>query len=249
MSAPIIAYRTKSLFVDSKEHLIAKLQVDYATMKSRFHLDEVLTVQIDETTNGVIGLVTIGGSNEAMHNITTRGGVGRIGNMRMLNDGGLNTKGKITEFNIDTEVPNRTAKTNDIKFLTAWYIDSIASEYGIRYRQGASPTWLYIYGDEDLLKSTETTKEFYFPTLIPNQSMEVQAFITNSEGTTYSESLTTLVLNQFVLMSYDDDGVHFGLCSLTKDIEVYYDDDTIEIGTFFYLNSTLSSAAPAGDLS
>ena len=93
MSAPIIAYRTKSLFIDSKEHLIAKLQVDYATMKSRFYLDEVLTVQIDENTNGVIGLVTIGGANEAL-NIATRGGSGRVGDMIMLNDAGLIVTGK-----------------------------------------------------------------------------------------------------------------------------------------------------------
>lgn len=220
-------------------------------LKSRFYLDGFFIRE----HNGVkkwAGYCIVGSTNYYMHAEARHSWLRERRNGQdivVFWDAGLNTRGNITQFSIDPEVPNRTATTNNIKFLTAWYIDSMASEYGIRYRQGGSPTWSYIYGDEYLLKGTETTKVFSFPKLNHNQSMEVQAFITNSEGTTYSESLTTLVLNQFVLMSYSGDGASFGLCSLTKDVEVYYDDDIVEIGTFFFLNSTLSSAAPAGGYS
>lgn len=180
MSAPIIAYRTKSLFVDSKEHLIAKLQVDYATMKSRFHLDELLTVQIDENTNGVIGCVTIGGANEAMHNITTRGGVGRIGNMRMLNDAGLNTYA--TSYSDPFQVLRVDTTSFSFDVISSYYSNTVRAR--LYYKYGVD--WLLHYDTNSINVPKNSTDTFTsinpFNGLKAGDFAEFKVVVTNEEG-------------------------------------------------------------------
>lgn len=188
MSAPIIAYRPKSLFIDSKEHLIAKLQVDYNTMKSWFYLDELLTIELEDGTDGVIGLVTIDGANESLHNITTRGGSGRIGNMRMLNDGGINTRGDAQIIEIKHTYKNFIAFK--VSGKAAYYFDS--AQIGLDLRE-SSESWGEANRkviETDISKNTSITPQFTVirPTLGDFETGIVRAFNLNDEGEYHSDS-------------------------------------------------------------
>lgn len=244
MAAPAGAYTGKSLFVGDCEHLIAKLDTNYSTMKSRFFLDEVFG-----TEEGVVGLVNASGSNAAMHNLTTRQGKGRVGNYVMLNDGGLNCLSQITAFSMPSEIPNVGAETNNITFVSAYYNGSSASQYGIKYNESADPGWKTVFADEDLPANTTLTRKFTIPPMLPNQSVDFKAFITNSEGTIESSTQTVLVYREIIEMSYDDDGPSFGLCGSIKDTDIYIDTEEVEMGTFFFTNTVLTSPAPAGGYS
>ena len=132
MAAPNNAYRNKSLWMrggtTNYEHKTAILQEDKATMLERFYIDDLVSVKVDGTNDGVIGVVIIGGDNEKMHNITTRGGVGRVSvngqTARLLNDAGLNTKGMSdVPILIDSSLGNFTAKATH---KSAYYFDGLA---------------------------------------------------------------------------------------------------------------------------
>lgn len=244
MVAPPEAYSSKSLFIGSCEHLLAKVNPNYATMKSRFFLDEVLGTQ-----TGIVGLVNPDGPNASMHNLTTRRGVGRVGNYVFLNDGGLNCLSQITAFSMPDEMGNLTGETNNITFVSAYYNGSSASQYGVKYNESADPGWKTVFADEDLPANTTLTRKFTIPPMLPNQSVEFKAFIINSEGEVESASQVVLVLNEAIMMSYSDVGPSFGLCATFKDTAIYTGVDEIEIGTFFFTNAVLTVPAPAGGYS
>ena len=254
MAAPNNAYRNKSLWMrggtTNYEHKTAILQEDKATMLERFYLDDLVSVKVDGTNDGVIGAVIIGGDNEKMHNITTRGGVGRVRvqgqTARLLNDAGLNTKGKSSEVPLDIELGHRSAKTGIVKFKAAYYLGSGAVDYGIRFRQTGG--WQELYGDVPISPAGELSRDFKFPKLTPNASIEVQSFIRNAEGEYISNSVTSIVFTEAVMMSYDN-VPYQGLCNAQKNTAVYYDVDEITIGTMFFTDSSMQVPAPSGGYS
>lgn len=185
MAAPFFAYTNKELNIGSSKHYIAKLDTSYNTMKSRFYLDDF--VNVDGV--GVIGCVAIGGANEAMHNIATRGGVGRIGNMRMLNDAGLNTYGNAIVGAFLYKWANNIGVNSE--FLASWYSDS--TNLGIRYKKTSSSSWVTLMFNELLLKQTSVNSLRHItPTFDPFDSVDIQLININEEGTYYSP---TTVIN------------------------------------------------------
>lgn len=129
MAAPNNAYRNKSLWMrggtTNYEHKVAILQEDKATMLERFYLDDLVSVKVDGTNDGVIGAVIIGGDNEKMHNIATRGGVGRVRvngqTARLLNDAGLNTRAKAEATAMRSRFINQGIEF-DATITPGWYV-------------------------------------------------------------------------------------------------------------------------------
>lgn len=248
MSAPIIAYRTKSLFIDSKEHLIAKLQVDYATMKSRFYLDEVLTVQIDENTNGVIGCITIGGTNESMHNIATRGGVGRIGNMIMLNDAGLNTKGNAIYSGVSVQL--------DVGILVTLYVNSafyIDSDYAyVKWRKNPSGAWQTNTTSTGFDKNTsqEIGVFLYSASVVlnPGEYIDIIVGVSNAEGDKESTQITFQLPLAADLFGYAADygSVAYFNYNNYPPSTYYFDNYVVEVGTIISSNATSQINVPDG---
>lgn len=196
MAAPSNAYRNKSLWMrggtTNYEHKVAILQEDKATMLERFYLDDLVAVKVDGTNDGVIGAVIIGGDNEKMHNITTRGGVGRVRvqgqTARLLNDAGLNTKGNATIEDIIVQWGNLVAL--QIKYDSAYYLSS--SNLGLRWRVGGgawSDVTLHTYLAQN---STLSLVGEFNPDLEIGQSVELQLVHTNPEGTYYSPSVNVV---------------------------------------------------------
>src|SRR5690606_3667445 len=148
MAAPNNAYRNKSLWMrggtTNYEHKVAILQEDKATMLERFYLDDLVAVKVDGTNDGVIGAVIIGGDNEKMHNITTRGGVGRVRvqgqTARLLNDAGLNTLGLvINSLGVEYTYTNWMIVAS-LEFKSAYDLET--TEFGIEFKKPTDSTWL-----------------------------------------------------------------------------------------------------------
>ena len=103
------------------------LDPNYNTFKTRFYLDEVIGGK-----EGVVGLVDPTGDNAKMHNLTTRGGKGRIGNMQILNDGGLNTKAlALWEDNPSFYNSAYNGFIVTIRCYSAYYVDT--DYFGIKW--------------------------------------------------------------------------------------------------------------------
>lgn len=146
MAAPIEAYRNKSLWMrggtTNYEHKVAILQVNKATMLARFYLDDLVVAKVDGTNDGVIGVVIIGGENEKMHNIATRGGVGRARvngqTARLLNDAGLNTLGMTSQ---PTTITNPTIVDLPIDEFTSKSAFYSGGSFGVSISLDSGSTW------------------------------------------------------------------------------------------------------------
>lgn len=255
MSAPPQVYRAYK-FVARKgtsnvSNLAAIMQVNRATMLSRFYLDSLFAVKGQDGTDGVIGLVRIGGENEKMHNTTTRGGVGRArlsdGDYRMLNDAGLNTKGIVLSASIPNQQGHVSAVTGEIRFKSAYYIASANTQYGVKYRQDFD-SWQELYAEQSLNANSEVTLTFKFPTLRPNTGLDVRPFIRNSEGEYVFSDLYSTIFRESIMMSYDI-SVQAFLCNIVKDIQIFPDSDIISTRTKFYYDVMLTIPADTGGYS
>src|SRR5690606_33551784 len=158
---------------------VAKLDTSYSVMKSRFYLDDF--VNIDGV--GVIGCVTIGGANASMHNITTRGGVGRNGNMILLNDAGLNTMGLGVYSGASVQL--------DVGILVSFYVNSawyINTDYAyVKWRKNPSGAWQTNVTSTGFNKGTsEITGLFlYSASVVLNtgEYIDIIIGVVNNEGT------------------------------------------------------------------
>lgn len=215
MAAPAGAYRSKSLFIrdasGNKEHLCAILQVDRATMLSRFYLDGIIALKQPDGTDGVVGAVIIGGTNETMHNVTTRGGVGRVrlpgGTARLLNDAGLNTYALASLASYITSWANHLRMNIDV--LSAYYVNT--DNVGIRYKKSTNPTWTSFMFGTTLPEnnSTQITK-FINPELTLGDTLQIQFITVNAEGTWYSPTINKVVDGR---IAYFDALIRSSACS------------------------------------
>lgn len=165
------------------EHLTAILQEGNQVMKERFYLDELFVLRLEDGTDGVIGMVAEGSENEKMHNLNTRGGVGRAYKggrvVRMLNDAGLNTKGSAYSDPSD----GIRVDSDSIKFevISAYYVDTTRTR--IYYKLNSD--YLLYYDSNTIYPQgtrTEVTATNPFNGLVVGQLLELKAVITNNEG-------------------------------------------------------------------
>lgn len=247
MAAPINAYRNKSLWMRdggvNYEHNTAILQVNKATMLDRFYLDEIMPAN-----DGVIGLVIIGGQNEQMHNIDTRGGVGRVRvngqTARLLNDAGLNTLGKVLSFNPPTDMDRDNRTIDDVEFKTAYYLSGLV---GIRYYQPEYGTTEMEISDY-ISQNNTFTRSYYLPGVYTRNPVVVYAFVQNDEGEYRTPAVYIDIEQYFLMMSYNPSS-SFLLCGMVRTNQIYPDTLEIGIGTQFYTDVNLTIKANTGGYS
>lgn len=250
MSAPISAYRDGKLNMgqpsDPKSHLIAILQTSKAVMLSRFYLDELLPVKLPDGTDGVVGAVIIGGANEEMHNITTRGGGGRImvagQPARLLNDAGLNTSGIINDLGSileENNVENFIIPT--ITSKSAYWVDGT---FGVEYSINGG-AWTKIPISYQTANNEVTVTDFNIAEYFEyNQEVSIRLYHENAEKTYRSNTLTTTVWAAPIIMKFDDTFASVAASSPTSQT-YYYTVRGLLMSTLF-LDALGSTEAPEG---
>lgn len=194
MAAPASAYRDGKLNMgqpsDPKSHLIAILQTSKSVMLSRFYLDELVSVKLPNGTDGVVGAVIIGGDNEEMHNITTRGGAGRVmvsgQPARMLNDAGLNTFGLSRIDGTKKHHSNFIA----VRLLGRASYYSLSSSWGLEFKKN-SESWAEASKLDlgALSAGQEVPLQYYVLRYVYNlgDTLNIRSYHVNEEGTRYSD--------------------------------------------------------------
>lgn len=197
MAAKEEAYTGLSFFTGDCEHLVAKLDTDYDTMKLRFYLDDVVA-----TKEGVVGCVTSGGVNEQMHNMTTRKGKGRVGNLILLNDGGLNTLGTVSLGTVSFDIVNGIILP--ITYRNAYYVDGDAIK--VRYKKNSDTIWTEYFVKGNTPKAEFTvfngTLTSVSGDLSPNDLVYIQIQTINAEGTFTSSTATITLPYPSLVMAY-----------------------------------------------
>lgn len=179
MGAPASAYTGLSLFIGDCEHLQAKLDTSYDTMKARFYLDELIGCE-----KGVVGCVIPGGTNALFHNLVTQGGKGRINGLIMLNDS-LNTKGICYPGDI-TSLVFTTIKI-EFDFKCSFYNESTSYGCIYRYRLPDDSGWGAWSSDIDI--------QPVFGGLYPNQSSIKEIQIPSSGSATRKVQARPFIVN------------------------------------------------------
>ena len=235
-----------------QEVLITTSAESTSLLKDRFYLDYFICL---DSTAGVgmqgkwAGACIVGSPNYYMHNIARHGWLEFYLNNEkyvVLWDAGLNTLPIVSQFSLPAEMGNRTGKTGDTTFKTAFYFPSTAVEYGVRYKQLGG--WLELNGDVVINQDSQLTRVFNFPKLTPNTSLEAYAYIRNAEGEYPSPTISTIVFTEVTMMSYDN-VANWGLCNANKDTAVYYDADYITVGTYLFTDTTMQQGVPDGGYS
>ncbi len=183
MEAPIQAYRDFALKVNRGSSeittLCAIMQVSKTIMLQRFYLDELLS--LSKGTDGVVGLVEVGGTNEKMHNITTRGGVLRLHNngktYRALNDAGLNTLG-VANYN---SVRNQHGYGVIIRVYvkSAFYVDT--NNISVKWKKTSASVYEENYANGGLANQEEGYFEVLLssPNIVISGNENIDLFVLN----------------------------------------------------------------------
>lgn len=210
MAAPIGAYRDKSFFMNKSgidyEHLPAILQESDSVMKQRFYLDELFVVRLEDGTDGVIGMVAEGSANESMHNLTTRGGVGRAYKggrvVRMLNDGGLNTKGRVDNIDVIYQHNIENFIAPPFNSYAAFYVDGA---FGLEMSNDNGANWYqYPFGNQ-AQGNVSTSNSFNMADDVEfGYTSKVRAYHINNEGVFYSRVDTYSILAAPMIVNYSN---------------------------------------------
>lgn len=238
MAAIPEAYTGLTLNKSDCEHLIAKLDTDYTTMKTRFYLDDVVGLK-----EGVVGLVNPLGANAKYHNLTTRGGKGRVGNMQMLNDGGLNTK-PLAEWVNESGYYGSTYDgfLISVECFSAYYLDT--DNFGIKWRVSApdyvgAPTLANTTGIDE--KLSDLTGFKLVDQLVVDSYVYFKVFGTNSEGVFESVEHSLLVNRPIINVGFDPVYASYAYTDfLDTPFTVKINTFGIDVGTQIY-NGTGSS--------
>lgn len=204
MAAPNSAYRSEVIhdgttIANSAKGLIAIPSAEEAVLKARFYLDWVMAFEKDGV-RGFIGGVTHLSDNYYMHNtarhytLRGRGPAGQL--IYWFNDAGLNTLG-LAAIN-STVVSWANHVILDISFFSSWHNNSTG--IGIRFRVGSGSWSINNFPGAPPKEQSVTSERTFITPYSPGQNMEVQAFITNEEGTYHAPSQFVLLgdnINQF----------------------------------------------------
>lgn len=255
MAAPFYAYTGRSLkgrYTIDKKHLVAKLHTSYAVMKSRFYLDALFNCE----GKGVIGAVLEGGENAKKHNLTTRKGVGRVKDMVLLNDAGLNTKGVAIYGSVSSQMPGGIAVSMTSK--SAWYVDT--DDVSVKWKKSTDSVWQENFAPSGHAQQTEVNLTILLnsvsATLTPGEDMNIKVCNYNYEGVFESDTITIQVPPPSGFFAYNASYAsyaystwmsgtpapglfYFNSWELTTGTIVYSDDDMMTaVGAGYYANDT-----------
>jgi hypothetical protein len=239
MAASFYAYTNRELNVQdstgTKKHYVAKLDTSYNVMKSRFYLDNF--VNVDGV--GVVGCVTIGGANASMHNLTTRGGIGRNGNMILLNDAGLNTKGISYVLEAASKFLN-AGIIYDYEANPSWYQGGLIY---VRVKDVATLTWspwIFVRSVIDgktlgspLVQNGAFINVFdLFPNYDVGKTYTIQLRHTNTEGDYLSDEIAVIIKPEAV--GFKRGSSPSEAYNSTTVYQEYPDTNPVDIGTRIY---------------
>ncbi|MFD2163664.1 hypothetical protein ACFSJU_14740 [Paradesertivirga mongoliensis] len=229
-------------------------------VKALFFLDYVLQVAHKEAgvlQYSFIGAVIVGGANEAYHAAARKfkasvpvkiGGV--IRNVYLLNDAGLNTKGKVTV----PVVVNR--QNTQIRFQGRWYSAFYhpTSNYGFEfYTLGDVPkNGTISIGTIAAAGSDETDLNHLVQTDLtgtnPGDQLYFRSFIVNQEGTKYSDWYSAILVRP-VAVKRAATGPEYASCNLSPEIQeftVYTTAITLAVGEFIFQDEARTTPALNG---
>lgn len=179
-----------------------------ANVKALFHLDYLSHCIDVDNKNCFYGMVKVGGANAAYHAAARISKVKtRIENNEcvILNDAGLNCLADIVSQVVNTDNFQHSQNRIEValNIISAYYANSTA--WGIRYRLNGGD-WINIkdYSETLEAKSTTSKSPAFVPQLVNGAwpavgtTMNVQAYVTNSEGTKYYD-IATYELTEEVL--------------------------------------------------
>lgn len=245
MSAPINQYLTIDATFRGSNNISmvvnpARAVVDLATIKSRFYLDDVIGFKanyLGTEYHGFWGTCIVGGINESMHRtnrVLEIHGNTFGGNKRTFNDAGLNTLG-FTVMNLIKTFASNNIRMNTT-YKSAWWVDS--DDIGFAWKkQGAANYDYFSVGSAPLKQVTDTSDKTLVTNLVKDDTIVLQPYITNGEGT-YLGTISTFIVKgpvfPFGANKRDD------LCSSTSTLYSFYmlDDDFNRLDTAITQNAS-----------
>jgi hypothetical protein len=159
----------------------------------------------------------------------------------VLNDGGLNTMG---DGSLGTkELVNAGINVNS-SYLSSFYDNS--SAYGIRFKKSTSIEWINIGVSNVLAFQDNDIKTFQIPSgnFTFNDTINIQSFITNPEGTYYS-IIENYVVPRLIL-NWKGVATFASQASSQGSITVYAESMPIENGTIITTSISGSGSLSAG---
>lgn len=228
MAAPSTVYSSNVLKVQQGSGTPAVLALlplsltEYGSdvnMKALFYLDEVKHC-LDVSDKDVIqALVKDSGANYLMH-APARLGMGRYykdgQNYILLNDGGLNTYGRITNNTTDNYVHAQNRVEVSFTLYSAYYCKTTG--YGYRYRLN-SGAWVDKFDSVEQYdeRSVVTIDRHFVPDLINGAypaigtQIEIEAYIENGEGRKYYHVYTFNLTEEVMVL----DALYYATTSTT----------------------------------
>ncbi len=224
-----------------------------------FKLDDFVTIQHSTVGKSFVGFINPSGANAPYHN-STRHSRGRVGKDTvehiLLNDAGLN------------RMPVSTALTDNQVYWYNWisvkiYVRSdfynSTTSYGYRYRIN-SGAWnvatVSSTGIAPKVSITEEDRGLLLNSVVEGATFEVQAWATNAEGTTYSNTITQTLDEELVVKDYDRFSAPNNPAETPVQTTIYiprskYDllstvtTNTTNTGIYFYIQDLCTSAVKA----
>lgn len=244
MAAPSTAYTGLSLYMGDCEHGQAKLDTDYTTMKTKFYLDDVIGGK-----EGVVGCVILSGNNAKLHNLDTRGGKGRIGNMQMLNDGGLNIK-SFVEWLSNLEI-----RANAIRISTNTFVPFYNYAVNLYLTCNVYRGGILISIEENFITFNVDKKgEFVNAVVSIIDSDKFEAFdeveftlrTVNEEGTFNEGTTRTFIVKPALVRWNTGTWPSLAVNFPTGYLDLRFEKVPFFLGDTFYLNDILGTTAPSG---
>ena len=232
---------------------------DDATIKAKicdiFKLDD-LTRVLGTGQQGFIGIVNPGSPNAIYHNPSRFTGATAFNtgvNYLMLNDGGLNTLGRLL---VNIHIDNTKPFTQDNGFkITAWFRSAYyvaTSKFGIKWRKQGDVNYIEapslgtlspkeISNHVDTIIDVDPTDTLQ---IIAGNTYEILAFIENVEGTTIFQ-MNNVVANT-ISMTLKYAAVRTLEAFMYATESTYYRDRRLMEGSIFYRFSDATGPAYTG---
>jgi len=228
MAVPASALSSKNLQVMKNGQIVYHnialgLGETLETIKARFYLDYILN-----TSAGFIGCCYVGGYNYNFHASHRIGVINmfKSGQLKAYNDAGLNT---LPFANIPTAPDTRLGTITLNAVLKSSYYNDTTS-YGFQYFSGE---WLESKGtatdgfpSNTTMTKTEASHAFGMDEwqIRGGQNVSVRAYVTNSEGTHYSQPFTFTIQKAAIVLGYDPTTASYAVTSankVTAEVDVY----------------------------
>ena len=217
-----------------------------ANIKALFYLDYVRRMAKKDANGNVvyvfIGLCKVGSANYNMHAEARRSrrrmsrtldGVTREDYV-WFNDGGLNTKGEILSLSLASALETGGFKFDSV-FKSGYYV---ACDVYVRFRKNGESSWANAFHFRSIGEKVTYTEDDRFVNLddfyavTAGQLYDAQVYISNPEGTHFSDIKTVTIQPYVVRMRTGSNPAN--AYNNTTIINVYPNTRSIDVGTVFY---------------